>query len=665
MSECTCSNCKKKNEVEEEEENEEDEKKELIVNLVYLFGGISLLIAGFVLQKLEPIYTEFSWSLFQDQGFYSSKRFISFLIYTIGYAFLLTNLIKEAIEGFKEKEFVNEVTLMIIATAGAYAIGEFPEALFVILFSIIGEILEDQAVARSSASIKKLVNNMPLYAHIVENDGSIHEGKPEELKVGDIIEIKPGEKIPVDGLIIKGKSSLDLSSINGESLPKDGKEGDLVFSGSINLDSVIQIKATKAYSDSTLTKIMDLVESEETKKAKSEKFITRFSAIYTPLVLGIAIVVFLVGFGISGWSFANGGREWLYRACSILLISCPCALVISVPVAFFSGIGSASKLGVLMKGSLSLENLAKAEDFVFDKTGTLTKGNFVLINKPEENALKIAASLESKSTHPLAKAIKNAYQGTLLEVEDFKNIPGKGIEGTIENETYLIGGKEFLEENNILVTKEDTPFKVLYLASLTKKEFLSSFIVADEIKDTSKDTIISLKKEGVKKNIMLSGDDAEIAKKVGSEIALDEVKGGLLPAEKLEKIKELTNNDIVAYVGDGINDSPALLASHVGISMGALGSDAAIEASDVVIMDDNLIKVAEGRRLAKRTMRIVRWCVIASLLVKAIIMVLVVSGLLGAYSMIVASLADTGVLAIALLIASIAMHYKPKYLKQK
>lgn len=661
MSSDTCASCKR---AESEADKEKDEKKEKILHLVYLLLGSLLLLAGFILEKTDDTYKEFSWSLFSDPAFFSSSLYCAFIIFTIGYAILLSNLIKRAIDGFKEHEFINEVTLMIIATAGAYAIGEFPESLFVILFSIIGEMLEDKAVEKSSSSIRKLINSMPLYAHLVAADGSVYEGDPKELKAGDIIEVKPGEKIPVDGIILRGEASLDLSSLNGESLPRFSKIGDVVYSGSVCLNSLLRIKATKPYADSTLTKIMNLVESEQSKKAHSEKFITGFSKIYTPLVLLIALLTFFIGFGLSHWSFVQGGKIWLYRACSVLLISCPCALVISAPVSFFSGIGAASKLGILFKGSLAVENMAKAKTFVFDKTGTLTKGNFALINHPEEKYLRIAASLERKSTHPLAKAIVDAYPGVYDEVDSFSLLPGKGAEGIIKGERYFIGSLDYLQNQGIDVHPENSPYKALYLASLTHKTCLASFLVADEIKEDASATILALKKEGMKKSVMLSGDDTRIADEVSKAIGLDEGKGDLLPSEKLAAVKALAEKSTIAYVGDGINDSPSLLASHVGISMGALGSDAAIEASDVVIMDDDLLKVAEAKRLSKRTLCIVRACVSLSLLIKAIIFILVVSGVLGDYSMTIASLADTGVLSLALLVASLALHYQPKYLKK-
>ena len=648
------------------EEEEKEERKEKIRNIVLLIWGSVCLITAFILQKVDARYIDISWSLFSDVNFYSSLSFIAFLLYTVGYLPLFLTIGKEALEEIKEGNFFNENTLMLVATAGAYAINEHPESLFVVLFSIVGETLEDYATSKSKRSIKKLVNNMPLYAHYIDSDGKVIEKEPEELQIGDRIEIRPGEKVSVDGRILSGKSSMDLSSINGESLPKDVTEGDYIYSGSINLSSLLVMEVGKEFKDSTLSKIMELVENQEEKKAKAEKFITRFAKIYTPVVLIIAISVFLFGFGFSNWSWVNGGRDWLYKALSILLISCPCALVIAVPITFFAGIGSASKYGILIKGSIALENLSKTTTIMFDKTGTLTKGKFTLINKPDKEAHHIAASLESKSTHPLAKVITESYKGDLYQVEDLENNPGYGIKGVINNETYLIGNKAFLEKNNVTeIKEEETPFKVLYLAK-QNGPFIASFIVADEIKEEAIEAISSLKKEGYQKTVMLSGDDKRIAEDVALKIHLDEAQGQLLPDEKLEAVKRAANSSsMVAYVGDGINDSPSILAANAGIAMGGLGSGAAIEASDIVIMDDNLKKVAEAKQLAKKTMTTAKVVIFTSIALKLLFMILVVAGLLGKFAMIVSGLSDTGVMIICVLIALSMSFYKPKYLKKQ
>ena len=657
----SCKECEEKKQDEEEQE----EKKEKIRNrILFIFGTICLIIA-ITLQKLDPTYGDISWNMFADSAFYSSYAFIAFLLYTIGYLPLLAFTVKEQFEEIEEGNIINEATLMIVATASAYGINEYPEALFVLLFALVGEMLEDYATGKSKSSIAKLINNMPLYAHLKKEDGTFEDKNPEEIPVGSLLEIRPGEKVPIDGTIVEGKSSLDLSSLNGESLPRDVKEGEEIYSGSVNLSSVLLIKTSKAYQDSTLAKILDLVKNEQAKKAKTEKFISRFAKIYTPVVMLIALVVFLMGYGLSGWSWVNGGRVWLYKAASVLLIACPCALVIGVPLVFFSGIGAGSKLGVLIKGSVSLENLAKSNTFVFDKTGTLTKGNFVLENKPDPKMLQIAASLEAKSTHPLAKAIQKANKESLLEVTDFTNVTGYGIKGKIDGKEYLIGTKKFLLESGIPDFKEEeTPFKVLYLGE-AGKSYLASFIVRDEVKREAKDSLAALKANKVKRNIILSGDDKKIVSKVGEEVGADITYGELLPEEKLQALESKKKEGAkICYVGDGINDSPALLAADVGLAMGALGSDAAIEASDIVVMDDDLRKVAEAKRLADHTMRIVYLTITVALLLKIMFLVLVLTGALGEWAMVVSGFSDTGILLLCVLIAMTPLLYKPKYVKK-
>lgn len=646
----------------EEELEKEDEKKEQKRNIILLIYGIICLLAAFILNKIGR--EEITWEAFSHESFYTSLSFYSFLLYTIGYLPLLFFTFKESIEEIKEGNYINENTLMIIATVGAYAINSYPEALFVILFSIIGEALEDYATNKSQKSIKSLVNDMPLYAHFINKGGTIEEKNPEDLKIGDKIEIKPGEKVSVDGKVVKGYSSLNLSSINGESLPKEVKEGDLIFSGSINLNSVLVVEVTKEFKDSTLSKILELVENEQSKKAKAERFITKFAKIYTPIVILIAFIVFLAGFGLSGFSWVDGGKDWLYKALSILLISCPCSLVIAVPITFFSTIGSASKYGILIKGSVAIENMAEAKNILFDKTGTLTQGEFTLLNHPEENYHKICASLEAKSTHPLGKAILNSYKGELFEVINFENIPGYGIKGDIQGKTYIIGNKALFEKEGIHNWKEEeTPYKVLYLGS-KEEGYLCPFIVADKVKGEAKEVISELKKEGFKSTCMLSGDDKKIASLVSKEIQLDKAMGELLPDEKLKQVQNMAKTkEKVCYVGDGINDSPSILASNVGIAMGALGSDAAIEASDIVIMDDDLKKISEAKHLSKRSLNTAKAVIVLSILLKILFMVLVLTGVLGKFAMIVSGLSDTGVMIICVLIAITMLFYKPKYLK--
>lgn len=647
--------------------DEKEERKEKILHFVFLGVGVLLLILALVLNKVDdPRYQEIEWSLFSDPSFFSSLSFPAFLIYTVDYALLSFILIKNMVREIREGNYVNEFTLMFLATLGAYAIGEFLESILVVLFNIVGEMLEDYATERSKKSIQNLVNDIPLHAHVVTKDGSIVDENPEKVEVGSLLEVRPGEKVSIDGIVVSGRSSLDMSSINGESLPREIQEGERIYSGSVNLSSVLSIRTERPYRDSTLSRILALVEEEQEKKARSEKFITRFSKVYTPIVVLIALVVFLLGYGLSGfvWEGASGGQAWLYRSLSILLISCPCALVISVPISFFAGIGVASRIGVLIKGSLPLENIARADTIFFDKTGTLTRGNFVLKNEVESSILAIAASLEAKSTHPLGKAITDAYDGRMLPVLDFQNVPGGGIKGAVEGRTYVLGSKAFLLHNGVQDYEEaKTPYKVLTLAR-AEGEKIQDFIVADEIKEGAKEALQDLKKEKVEKTFMLSGDDDRIAQAVAKEVGLDGYQAGLLPDEKLQALKEEMKRKKVGFVGDGINDSPSLLASDVGISMGGLGSDAAIEASDIVIMDDNLRKVAEGRRLARRTMLNVIVGVSFAIFVKVLIMVLVALGYGGSYAMILGTLSDTGVMALCVLHSMSLLLYRTRYIPQ-
>ena len=641
-------------------QSESEEKESKLFTIISFAFGLSCLVTAFILNKVDSEFDEISWELFSNSNFISSYSFISFILYTVGYLICLIGLVKECIEEFKEGEIFNENLLMIIATAGAYAICEFPEAIFVALFNIIGELLEDYATNKSRKSIKSLVNNMALYAHKVDGE-EIIDVDPKEVKIDDILEIRPGEKVAIDGIIVKGSSSVDLSSLNGESLPKQLNENEYIYSGSIVLDSVIQIKAIKEFKDSTLSRIMNLVEEEREAKAKSEKFITKFAKYYTPIVMLITLLIFIIGYGLSGftWLGENGGKQWLYRALSILLISCPCALVIAVPIGFFAGIGKASKLGFLLKGSQAIEKIANSNAFIFDKTGTITEGKFKLLNDVNDDNLLIAASIESKSSHPIANAILEANTKELLPVSNYLNVPGRGLKATVSGKEYLIGNLDLFIENNFdNLEKVDTPYKVLYLGCEGK--IIEHFIVADKIKGEAKTTFENLKKSKVKKNIILSGDDKNIVDEVGKEINADEYYGQLLPEEKLAHIKELNKSYKTCFVGDGINDSPSLLAANVGVSMGSLGSDAAIEASDIVIMDDNLNKVYQARELSKRTMRTIIFGIILAIFIKVLVMVLVAVGVLGKYAMIIAAISDTGAMAICVLNALTILLYKHK-----
>lgn len=636
--------------------------KKQITDLSLTAWGVIFLILGFIFEKTSNTYKDFDWSNFTSPSFYSSFLFLSFLFYTIGYIPLLVKTIKSCVKEIKEKEIFNEYLLMSIATLGAYIISEYPECLFVLIFSLIGSLLEEYATDKSKKSISKLVNSMPLYAHLLQDDGSYKDVEPKDLKVGDIIQIKPGEKICVDSIVVSGSTSLNMASLSGESLPKDVKVNDKVLSGSININSLINVKVEKVYADSTLSKMLKLIEDEQGKKAKSEKFITKFASFYTPAVMLIALLVFLFGFGLNNWLFNPYGRDYLYKALSILLISCPCAMVISVPLTFFAGIGVGSKFGILIKGSASIEALARCDTACFDKTGTLTKGCFKLINDVDKSDLQIAASLESKSTHPIGKVLVDENKEQLLDVIDFENIDGKGIKGTINDDTYFIGSKKLLTSNNIDVDVIQTPYKVIYLGSV-KKGFITSFIIADVIKENASTAITNLKNEGVKNTYIFSGDEKQIAEKVKQQCNIDYVKAELLPEEKATEIKKLKDEKKkICYVGDGTNDSLSMLSSDVSISMGGLGSDSAIEASDVVIADDNLLKIAEAKRLAKQTLLTVFICLGIALLIKILFMILVLLNVFGRFSMMISSLCDTGAMVICVLYALTLLKYKSKYL---
>ncbi len=636
-----------------------------IRRLTLFIIGTVLLISGFVLAKTDTVFASIEWSYLGNSDFYSSQSFKALIIYSLAYLILLSDLIKGMVEEIKEGEIFNEYLLMLFATAGAFGLGEFPEAILVILLNIIGESLEDYATDKSKESIKGLVNSMPLFAHVVGEDGKVKDEDPKNVKIGTLLEIKPGEKVAIDSIIYKGSSSFDLSSINGESLPREIKEGDEVYSGSINNDSLIIVRTKRLYQDSTLKKVMDLVENEQAKKSKSERFLARFSKYYTPIVITIAFLVFIVGYGLSGFVFegADNGEGYLYKALSILLIACPCSLLISVPIAYFAGIGKASKMGVLIKGGLALETLGKSKEFVFDKTGTLTKGTFALKNSPNSSYLQIAASLESKSTHPLSKALVQNNRLPLSEVTDLTNIQGYGIEGKINDKEYYIGSKAFLESKGIRnIEVPETPYKVIYLSD--EKMFLEYFIVADEIKEDAKDALSDLKTEGARRTIMLSGDDEKIAQEVGKEIGIDSIHGELLPEDKLQYVLKYKEEGKLCYVGDGINDSPAILSADVGIAMGGLGSDAAIEASDIVIMNDDLKKLAETKRLAKKVTSSVIFNIVFSLAVKSLVMVLVTLGYFDGFAMIIGTLSDTGLMVLCTLNSLKIIFSKEKYIKE-
>ena len=569
-----------------------------------------------------------------------------FMVY-FGYALISYDVIVTAIYSIIHKEFFNETILMLLGTGGALYIKAFPEAIFVLSFYQIGEFFEDLASDKAKDSVEKLINDMPLYAHFVNENDQIIEKQPEDLKINDIIKILPGEKIPVDGIVIKGSSELDTSSLTGESIPLRVEENNQVISGSINMDGVLFIRVNKEFKDSTLSKILDLINSEEKGKSKSEKFITKFSRYYTPIVILLAILGFVILFGLSGWNVNEGLNKAIYQACNMLIISCPCALVISIPLSFFISIGRSSKDGILVKGGQSLENLYRAKTFVFDKTGTLTQGKFEVKEYSSKEALKLIASIENNSTHPIAKSILDKYgKNEFVNFDSIENIPGKGIKATKDKKDYYLGDYSYAVKYNPSIEKKDTPYKVIYLVS--ENENYGYVIISDIIKKEAKESLFRLKQEGVEKLVMLSGDNSSIVEEIKSELNLDYAKGELLPEGKLDELNIIKSESKkkVAYVGDGINDAPCLLASDVGISMGQVGSDAANESSDVVIVNDDLKSLVKAKKIASKTMLIVFENIAFILLVKLIILILSFCGISNMY---LAAGADTGTLLLSIL----------------
>lgn len=575
---------------------------------------------------------------------------IVMVLYIIAYLIIGGDVVFKAIKNIFRGEIFDENFLMVVATIGALAVKEFPEAIAVMFLYQIGEEFQDIAVGKSRNAIKELMQIKPESANVLRN-GETVEVKPEEVEIDEIIVIKPGEKVPLDGRVIKGTSMLDTKTITGESVPKKIVEQELIYSGSINLNSVLEVKVTKKFEDSTVAKILELVEEATSKKAKTEKFITKFAKYYTPIVcflaLGLATIPTLV--------FHQEFIEWLYRALTFLVISCPCALVISVPLGFFGGIGGASKKGILIKGSNYLEALSHARYAVFDKTGTITKGVFEIqkinpVDISEEELIRVAAHGEKFSNHPVALSIKKRYKGKYDEskVEGLEEISGKGIKAKIFYKDTLIGNAKLLEENNIKFEKVDDPGTIIYVA--INGIYNGYILIADKVKDDSKKAIEELKKAKIERTYILTGDERKIAEKIAKEVNVDICKSELLPDQKLENLEEILKErkgkEKVIFVGDGVNDSPCLARADIGIAMGGIGADAAIEAADVVIMTDELTKIAQAIKISKKTMKIVKQNIVFALVVKVLVLIL---GALGIANMWLAVFADVGVSMLAIL----------------
>ena len=580
-----------------------------------------------------------------------SNEWITKGIYIVAYLIVGLEIVIKAIKNIFKGEVFDEHFLMAVATIGAFAIGEFPEAVAVMLFYQIGELFQDYAVDKSKESITNLMDIRPDVA-VVKRNGKLETVKPETVKIGEEIVVKPGEKIPLDGTIIDGSSMLDTSALTGESVPRSAKIGEKVLSGCINQSGVLTIKVEKEFGESTVSKILDLVENASNKKSKSENFITKFAKIYTPTVVGISVLLAIIPPFLLNWGSFS---EWLERALTFLVVSCPCALVISIPLGFFGGIGGASRKGVLIKGSNYLELLSKTDIFVFDKTGTLTEGVFEVqkinpVDISEEELLKIAAYAESYSNHPISASIKKVYQKEINQeiIEKTEEISGKGIISQIENKTVVIGNNKIMQEKGIEYKNCNDIGTILYVAINNK--FEGSIVIADKIKEDAKQTIQGLKRNNVSKTVMLTGDKKEIAEKVAKQIEIDEVYTDLLPDQKVEKVEELmkqkTEKGKIAFVGDGINDAPVLAISDIGIAMGGLGSDAAIEVADIVIMNDKPSKILEAIKISNKTMRIVKQNIIFAISVKILVLIL---GACGIATMWEAVFADVGVSFIAIL----------------
>lgn len=566
---------------------------------------------------------------------------IKTIVLVVSYVFISHEIYMEAFEGLKEKDIFNENFLMILATLGAFAIGSYMEAVMVMLLFETGEYLSDVAVASSKKSITKLMDLRSETVNLFK-DGVIEKVSIKKAKVDDIFIVLPGEKVPLDGIVIEGTSYLDTSSLTGESIPRKVTTNDQVISGSINKDSILKVKATSTYKTSTASKIIDLIENSNNKKTNTETFIRKFSKIYTPVVVISALIIAIVPSLIVG-----DFKTWVYRALVFLVTSCPCALVISVPLGFFSGIGRASKEGILIKGSRELERLEDIDFLALDKTGTITEGVFE-VTKVESKTLKekdfitLVASAEVNSIHPIAKAITNYCKEPLEKSTNHKEYSGKGISCTIKDKELLIGNKKLMEENKIEIPKEKTIGTVIYVA--INKKYAGCIVIADRIKKSS--YALNSLKDDFKDIMILSGDNEDITKEIANEVKIDTYYNNLLPIDKVEKIKEYQKQGLVMFIGDGINDAPVIKTADIGVSMGSLGSDAAIEASDIVIMEDDLSKIKTAHNISKITKRKVKESIIFALIVKFIVLLL---GVFGISTIWMAVFADVGVTLLAIL----------------
>ena len=612
-----------------------EKQKKMLVRIIVTFVIFAVLFAAEHTGNLERL----------------EGSVLLFLIYLVPYLIIGYDIVWKAIRNISHGQVFDENFLMMIATFGALGVREYSEAVAVMLFYQIGELFQGYAVGKSRQSIAAMMDICPEYANI-EEDGELKQVDPDDVEIGTIIVIKPGERIPLDGVVVEGESLIDTAALTGESVPRKAAVGDEIISGCVNGNGTLKVRTTKEFDDSTVSKILELVENASSKKAHVENFITRFAKYYTPVVTIAAVILAIVPPLVLG----GGWSDWIQRACIFLVISCPCALVISVPLGFFGGIGAASKLGVLVKGSNYLEALAQMDTMVFDKTGTLTKGEFKVTEIlpaegfTKEALLNLAALGEGYSTHPIAASIREAYGQPLdmNRVNDAKEVAGHGIQVQIDGQEVFIGNEKLMRAQNITPAACESIGTVIYVTCEGK--YAGAIVISDTIKDGAKEAIRGMKAVGVKKCVMLTGDRKEAAELVAKELDIDEVHAELLPQDKVSQVEALlskeTEKERLAFVGDGINDAPVLSRADIGIAMGSMGSDAAIEAADVVLMDDDIRKIASVVRISRKTLTIVHQNIVFALAVKALVLIL---GALGMANMWEAVFADVGVSVIAIL----------------
>ena len=591
---------------------------------------------------------------------------VELLLYLIPYFVVGKDVLRKAIKGVKNRQPFDECFLMAVATVGAFALGDYVEGCAVILFYQIGELFQSVAVGKSRQSISSLMDIRPDYANVEDEDGKLEQVDPDDVEVGTVIVVQPGERVPIDGVIVEGTSALNTAALTGESLPRDVQTGDEVISGCVNMTGLLKVRTTKEFGESTVSKILDLVENSSMKKARAENFITRFARVYTPAVCyGALALAFLPPIVLLMMGQPARFGDWIYRALTFLVISCPCALVISIPLSFFGGIGGASTCGILVKGSTYLEELARTGIVVFDKTGTLTQGTFKVTGVhpadgiTDEQLVEAAALAESWSKHPISLSIKAAYGKEIdsARVTDVEELGGHGVTAKVDGKPVAAGNARLMERLGLSAPAVSETGTVVHVA--IDGRYAGCLLIADVVKPHSAEAIRALKAAGVRKTVMLTGDAEPVAKAVSAQLGLDEYHAGLLPGDKVEQIEKLIaakkSKENLAFVGDGINDAPVLSRADVGIAMGALGSDAAIEAADVVLMDDDPAKIALAMRIARRTLRIVYENIVFALAVKFACLLL---GAIGMASMWTAIFADVGVMVIAVLNATRALYTK-------